>query len=148
MKLFIALVISIGLEYATKTDLSTEIANTVISLGYPANHGDVLSILPIATLKASLITLFLLHKNNKLENILILILSLFAIIDCVMLTLFLNNALYDILSSVKSGFDIMYRAFEIFCIFTNVICVGRFLLSNNSNVSSDSTGRGGVGGQV
>lgn len=148
MKLFIAVVISLAFEALTYTEYMLSVADSIKLIGYSELHSDVISLLPVATFKAFIITSMLLSKNNKTDNVLILILSLFAIADCIILALFLNSSMYDILIEGKRYFGFMYRLFEMACLFINAVYIGRFMFSGCSGARGKSAGGTRVGGET
>jgi hypothetical protein len=130
--LIIALSASLSLEALTYHRSIEFISNNIsYTFGITLPQAAIISTATVALIKLFIVCACISAAKTKF-NLLVILLAMCALVDCFLVTLFLNSGLYAMLFNISELFALIYRAVEVVCIVSLIFDVIRFLFSDTA----------------
>jgi hypothetical protein len=130
--LIIALSASLSLEALTYHRSIEFISNNIsYTFGITLPQAAIISTATVALIKLFIVCACISTAKTKF-NLLVILLAMCALVDCFLVTLFLNSGLYAMLFNISELFALIYRAVEVVCIVSLIFDVIRFLFSDTA----------------
>jgi len=121
-------------------------SNLSFAFGITLPQSAIISTAIVAFIKLVIVCVCIDTAKTK-SNLLVVLLAMCALLDCFLITLFLNTSLYAMLFNLSEMFSDVYRAVEVVCIVSLIVDVICILFSNTA-VSSAGRNRNKTRGNI